>query len=79
MGFDHGVTKESVVSVGTMIEHATRVVDACKGSAGCDEFGEEIYIGFKGVPEHKCVDLEERSKGFSLLEEVEALSLYRVP
>lgn len=61
MAFDHGVTKERVVSVGRMIEHATSMVDVSKGSAGCDEFCQEINIGFKCVSEHKSVDLEERS------------------
>lgn len=61
MAFDHGVTKERVVSVGTIIEHTTSMVDASKGRAGRDEFCEEINIGFKCVSEHKSVDLEERS------------------
>lgn len=37
-------------------------------SGGGDELGEEIDIGFEGVSEHKCVDLEKRCCGVSSLE-----------
>lgn len=70
MGFDHGVTEERVVPVGSIIEHLTSVMDASKwvsrgqenkGTAGCDELREEINVGFKSIAEHKSMDLEDRS------------------
>jgi hypothetical protein len=68
MGFDHGVTEERVVPVGSTIEHPTSVVDASKWvsggqerAAGCDELREEINVGFKSVAEQKSMELEDRS------------------
>lgn len=40
------------------------------GTAGCDEFGEEIDICFEGVSEHEGVYLEKRGCCFRLLEKV---------
>lgn len=88
MGFDHAVTKERVVCLGPSVEHfagvieqSKRVLEGRKGkrSAGGDELGEKIDIGFEGVSENESVDLEERGSCVCLLEKVQAFSLNGAP
>lgn len=75
--------------MGPMIKHTTGVDDSGKrviqrsqkgdGRASCNEFSEEIGVGFEGVTEHESVDLEEVGSGFGLLEKRKAFSLYWTP
>ena len=82
MGFDHGIAKKRVVLMRPNIEQAAGVVNSGKRgerSAGCDEFREDVKVGFDGVTEHESVDLEESVFCVLLLEKKHTFSLYRTP
>lgn len=65
IGLYHAVAKETVILLGTNVEHAACVVDSgdwIGGGEGGDEFG-EVDVGLKVVPEHKGENLEESRHG----------------
>lgn len=82
MGLYHGVTEESVVLLGTCVEHAASMADSsywvADGEAG-NEFGEEIDVTINGVSKHYGVNAEKGGFGVPLLEQSMAFSLYCAP